>query len=386
MPKLAKSPNFHENVGAVFGALDGVTIAAIGVTVLTIGLIEGFGRVLPQAFAPLLGIVGAALVAWVFDFDVLTLEDKYGAIPRSLPTPAIPSLSLDQITRLLPAAFTMAALCALESLLSASASDAIAGKRHNSNAELIGCGLANMASPLFGGIPTCGAIARTTVNARSGAQTRVAGLCNALALLLIMLFMAPIVGQVPTAALAGLLILIAIKMVDIPAYRRLFAHHHWTDFTMMAATLLATVFASLVVGIACGLSVALFAYFKRVHGATPKPSGDKEVTGSTKVALATVGGPLFFHTARRVLEEATSHTPDVALVLCLRDTEVIDASGIQALKDLLRAHHEDERLVYLSGVSESQRDLLERTGVIDIVGDGLVFAHRDAALLAAHAE
>lgn len=389
LPKLAKSPNFHENLGAVFGALDSSTVAAIGVTAVTIGLIEGIGRVLPKAFAPLLGIVGAALVAWVFGLEVLTLEDKYGAIPRSLPAPAIPDLSLDQITRLLPAAFTMAALCALESLLSASASDAIAGKRHNSNAELIGCGLANMTSPLFGGIPTCGAIARTTLNARSGAQTRVAGVFNALALLLIMLFMAPIVGQVPTAALAGLLILIAIRMVDIEAYRRLLVHHHWTDFIMMVATLLATVFVSLVVGIACGLGVALFAYFKRAHGAKETQDGgfsDEETTDSSKVAVASVGGPLFFHNARRMIEEVSSHSPDVALVLCLRDTDVIDASGIQALKDVLRAHHEDERLVYLSGVSDSQRDLLERTGVIDIVGDDLVFSRRDAALLAAHAE
>lgn len=386
LPKLAKSPYFHENLGAVLGSFDNVTVAAIGVTGLTIALIEGLGRVLPKAFAPLLGIVGAGLMVWVFGLEVLTLEDKYGAIPRSLPTPALPSLSLEQITRLLPAALTMAALCALESLLSASAADAIAGKRHNSNAELIGCGLANMTSPLFGGIPTCGAIARTTLNARSGAQTRVAGIFNALALLLIMLFLAPIVGQVPTAALAGLLILIAVKMVDITAYRRLFAHHHWTDFTMMAATLLATVFASLVVGIACGLGVAAFAYFKRAYGAKSRPINDPEATDSTKVSLVSVGGPLFFHNARRVLEEACSHTPDVALVLCLQDTEVIDASGIQALKDVVHAHHDDERLVYLSGISESQRDLLERTGVIGIVGDGLVFGSRDAAVLAAHSE
>jgi SulP family sulfate permease len=201
-----------------------------------------------------------------------------------------------------------------------------------------------------------------------------------------MLFLAPIVGQVPTAALAGLLILIAVKMIDITAYRRLLAHHHWTDFTMMVATLLATVFASLVVGIACGLSIAAFAYFKRANGERSRPTHDQESTGSTKVTLVNVGGPLFFHTARRVLEEACSHTPDVALVLCLRDTEVIDASGIQALKDVVHAHHDDERLVYLSGVSETQRDLLERTGVIEIVGDGLVFGCRDAAFLAAHSE
>lgn len=388
LPKLAKSPNFHENVGSIVDALDSVAFAAIAVTLLTIGFIEGIGRILPKAFAPLLGIVAAAVAAWVFDLDVHTLEDKYGAIPRSLPTPAIPTLDMDQIVRLLPAAFTMAALCALESLLSASASDAIAGKRHNSNAELVGCGLANMTSPLFGGIPTCGAIARTTLNARSGAQTRLAGVFNALALLLIMLFMAPIVGKVPTAALAGLLIIIAIKMVDVQAYRRLLAHHHWTDFTMMAATLLATVFVSLVVGIACGLGVACIAYFQRAHGVKTASDGadsGEGATGSSKVSVASVNGPLFFHTARRVLEEATSHAPEVALVLCLRDTEAIDASGIQALKDILDSHR-GERLVYLSGVSDSQLDLLERTGVIDIVGDGLVFGCRDAAVLAAHAD
>ena len=386
LPKLAKSPYFHDNLGAVMGSLENVTLAALGVTVLTIVLIEGLGRVLPKAFAPLLGIVGAGLAVWALGLEVLTLEDKYGAIPRALPTPALPSLSLEQITRLMPAALTMAALCALESLLSASAADAIAGKRHNSNAELIGCGLANMTSPLFGGIPTCGAIARTTLNARSGAQTRVAGIFNALALLLIMLFLAPIVGQVPTAALAGLLILIAIKMVDVTAYRRLFAHHHWTDFTMMAATLLATVFASLVVGIACGLSIAAFAYFKRAYGANSALRREaKDVESPERVALFSIGGPLFFHTARRVLEEASSQTPEVALVLCLRNTEVIDASGIQALKDVVNAHKEDEREIYLSGVSESQRDLLHRTGVIDMVGDALVFGSREAAFIAAEA-
>ncbi len=387
LPKLTKSPNFHENLGTIFGALDGVAYAALAVTILTIVFIELIGRVTPKAFAPLLGIVAAALVAWSLGLDVLTLEGKYGAIPRSLPTPALPSISMEQIMRLLPAAFTMAALCALESLLSASASDAIAGKRHNSNAELIGCGLANMASSTFGGIPTCGAIARTTLNARSGAQTRIAGVFNAIALLLIMLFMAPIVGKVPTAALAGLLILIAIKMIDVAAYRRLLSNHHWTDFGMMAVTFAATVFVSLVVGIACGLGLALFAYFQRVKGAESPPSeaDDIELSEETSaVAVAPIDGPLFFHTSRRILEEISVRDPANALIICLRDTSVIDASGIQALKDILDAHSGD-RLVYISGVSEAQRRLLENTGVIDIVGKDLVFSTRTAALQAAQA-
>ena len=385
LPKMPKSPNFHENLSTIFGALDGITFGATVVVALTIGFILIIERILPKAFAPLLGIVAAALVAWAFGLDVLTLEQKYGAIPRTLPTPAIPMLSMDQVIRLLPAAFTMAALCALESLLSASASDAIAGKRHNSSAELIGCGLANMSSSLFGGIPTCGAIARTTLNARSGAQTRLAGVFNAASLLLIMLFMAPIVGQVPTAALAGLLILLAIKMIDVEAYRCILANHHWTDFTMMAVTFVATVFVSLVVGIACGLAVAALAYFMRAHGTESSSDSnvkDDELAACTKVSVASLDGALFFHTARRVIEETNSHTPEVALVLCLRDTKVIDASGVQALKDVLKSHQED-RLVYLSGVCEVKRPLLDSTGVTDLVGESFIFDCRDAAVLAA---
>lgn len=383
LPKLAKSPYFHDNVGTIVSSFDQAAIAAAGVALLTIVFIEGLGRLIPKAFAPLLGIVGASLVAWSFGLEVVTLEAKYGAIPQSLPTPAIPSISLDQISRVLGAAFTLAALCALESLLSATASDAIAGKRHNSKAELIGCGLANMASPLFGGMPTCGAIARTTLNAQSGAQTRVAGVFNALALLMIMLFLAPVVGRVPTAALAGLLILIAIRMMDYRPYMALLRHHHWTDFAMMAVTLLATVFVSLTVGIGLGLSVALVAYLKRVRGVPEAEWIAEEETDTTSaVAVASIEGALFFHTARSVIEETAEYAPAKVLVVCITRTEVIDATGIQALKDVVRQHSAD-RAVYLAGVTSERRELLERTGVISLVGPERVFETRDKALTAA---
>lgn len=383
LPKLAKSAYFHENVGTVVSAFDQAAIAAVGVALLTIIFIEGLGRVIPKAFAPLLGIVGASLVAWAFGLEVVTLEAKYGAIPQSLPTPALPSLSLDQISRVLGASFTLAALCALESLLSATASDAIAGKRHNPKAELIGCGLANIASPFFGGMPTCGAIARTTLNAQSGAQTRLAGVFNALALLMIMLFLAPIVGRVPTAALAGLLILIAIRMMDYRPYMALLHHHHWTDFAMMAVTLTATVFVSLTVGIGLGLAVAFVAYLKRVRGVPEDEWIPEEETETTAaVAVASIEGALFFHTARSVIEETAEYAPASVLVLCLTRTEVIDATGIQALKDVVRSHR-DDRAVYLAGVTDDRRELLERTGVVSLVGSERVFETRDAALVAA---
>ncbi len=385
LPKLAKSPYFHENIGTIVSAIDQATITAIGVTFLTIAFIVGLGRVIPKAFAPLLGIATAALVAWAFGLEVATLESKYGAIPRSLPSPALPPITIEQIGRVLTASFTLAALCALESLLSATASDAIAGKRHNSRAELIGCGLANMASPLFGGIPTCGAIARTTLNAQSGAQTRVAGVFNAVALLLIMLFLAPVVGRVPTAALAGLLILIAVRMMDYRTYIALLHHHHWTDFAMMAVTLLATVFVSLTVGIGLGLLVALVAYILRVHAVPDDEVIPEEETETTSaIAVASIEGALFFHTARGVIESTADYAPTSVLVLCLTRTEVIDATGIQALKDVIHSHKTD-RDVYLSGVTDDRRDLLERTGVIALVGSDHVFETREEALAAAKA-
>ncbi|MCP4447660.1 MAG: SulP family inorganic anion transporter [Myxococcales bacterium] len=383
LPKLEKSPYFHENVATVVSHFDQAVLAALGVTLLTIIFIEGLGRVIPKAFAPLLGIVGAAMVAWVFDLDVATLASKYGAIPQSLPTPAVPSIDLDRIGRVLGASFTLAALCALESLLSATASDAIAGKRHNSKAELIGCGLANIASPFFGGMPTCGAIARTTLNAQSGAQSRLAGVFNALALLVIMLLLAPVVGRVPTAALAGLLILIAARMMDFRPYLALLHHHHWTDFAMTAVTLLATVFVSLTVGIGLGLAVALATYFMRVRG-VPEAEliPEEEVETTAAVAVASIEGALFFHTARSVIEETAEYTPAKVLVVCLTRTEVIDATGIQALKDVVRSHS-GARAVYLAGVTDDRRELLDRTGVLCLVGRDRVFETRDDALSAA---
>ncbi len=395
LPKLAKSPHFHESLGKIAAAFEHLSASAVGVAILTIVSIVVFGRLVPKAFAPLLGIAFAGLAAWVLGLDVVTLEQKYGAIPESLPTPALPSVSMDQISRLLVPAFILAALCSLESLLSATASDAIAGKRHNSNAELIGCGLANVASPLFGGIPTCGAIARTTLNARSGAQTRMAGVFNALALLLFMLFLAPVVGRVPTEALAGLLILIAFRMMDFKAYHSFLLKHHWTDFAMMIVTLLVTVFRSLDVGIGCGLAVALFAYLTRgrrvvdttenAERADGTEKDDTTPTDASDLSVVSFKGPLFFHTARRAFEDAAEHTPSEVLVVCLSETQRIDASGIQALKEVVRSH-QPHRKVYLSGVSDEKQAFLASTGVTELVGDDFVFETRQAAMDAAQSK
>lgn len=201
-----------------------------------------------------------------------------------------------------------------------------------------------------------------------------------------MLFLAPVVGQIPTAGFAGLLILIAIKMMDVKTYKAILLNHHWTDFAMLVATLLVTVFVSLAWGIACGLTVAVFAYLTRARetGSVGTETADEQPAGITDentISVVSLDGPLFFHTARRVIEDAARHTPEKALVVCLSKTNVIDASGIEALKEVVRTHSE-RRSIYLSGVT-MHRPLLENTGVLSLVGSERVFETRNDAIGAA---
>lgn len=381
---LPKHPYFHQKIGALLGGIDGLSSNAIAVTAMTLAAIEGGRRILPQAAAPIVGISVASLIAYFANMDVRTIEAAYGSIPQSFPALTVPEFTVDKVLTHIGAAATVAALISLETLLSATASDGMTGKRHNSNAELVGCGIANMVAPLFGGIPVCGTMSRTTLNARLGAETRVAAIFNALALLAVMLFFAPIVGQVPLPALAGLLIYVAIRMIDVKTYYRLLKHHHWTDFGMFAATLFLTVFINLSVGITCGLLTAVVSYVVRIkNGTTPDEASlgtAAEVRG--QVTAVPVAGPLFFHTSRKVIDRASEADSTLALVIALTPGQPIDASGVAAIADMIQAHG-TARPVFVSGVDDAQRAWFRDIGLDDILDDSHVFLDRAEAMAAA---
>ncbi|MFT7580758.1 MAG: SulP family sulfate permease, partial [Myxococcota bacterium] len=383
---IEKFRYLHQNLGELFWHLDQVGWAAVGITVGTIVAIEGSGRLLPKAAAPLFGIAATTFIASAFELDVLTVEAVYGAIPETLPNVAVPAFTGERLLSLLPMALLLAGLCALETLLSATAADQVAGTRHDSDKELIGCGLANITASMVGGIPVCGVIVRSRLNARTGAKTRIAALCNALALLAVMLFLAPIVGQIPLPALAGLLIIIAVRMVNVRAYARMLADHHWTDFAMLMATMLLTAFVGLSWGITTGLAFALVAYLTRVRGKSDPSQAAAAQSGDPGegVGVVEIEGPLFFHTARKHTDHVRDMGPEKTLVVSLAKTDAIDASGLEALRAAIKVH-QPNRTVYLAGVSTEQRALLDRTGVADLLGDANIFATEDEALGAAGA-
>ena len=213
--------DFVAKVGALGGALPTLDLATLAIGGGTLALILLLRRLRPQLPAFLIAVAIASVAVWPGGLEVETIGSRFGGIPRTLPSPSLPEVSLARIQAVLPDAFTIALLAAIESLLSAVIADGMAGTRHRSNCELVAQGLANIASPLFGGLPATAAIARTATNVRSGARTPVAGMLHALFLLLFMLLLAPLANGFPLASLAAVLIVVAWTMSEAERFGHL---------------------------------------------------------------------------------------------------------------------------------------------------------------------
>lgn len=250
-------------VPALWGARDSLSPAALGVGLLTMVLIVWLRRAAPRFPGLILAVgTGSALVA-VFALPVETLTDRFGALPRGLPAPALPDLSPDRLVALLPSALLIAFLAGIESLLSAMVADRMCGGRHRPDAELMAQGVANVGSALFAGLPATGAIARTATNVRAGGRTPVAGIVHALAILGVMAVAAPLAGALALPALSGLLILTAWNMSE-PHHWRAHLRLPWPDRLLLALTLVLTVLADLTVAIGTGIVLGLV--LRRVQG------------------------------------------------------------------------------------------------------------------------
>lgn len=338
-------------------------LATLGITIFTILVIEGFKRFVPKIPSALTGIVISALLVYILQLDIATVESKYGAIPRSLPAINLLDFSTIEWASFLPVAFAIAALAALESLLSATASDKMTGKQHHPSAELFGCGLANIVGSLFGGIPVCGAIARTTLNARSGSHTFIAAVFNALSLLLMVLVLAPLVGKTPLAALAGVLIGISINLINPKLYYKLLNSFHVADFAMVMTTLLLTIFVSLSVGILCGLGIAVITFLVRYLGSKNEANTQEESGGT--VAL-NVSRALYFGNARKTAL-ALSNTDAKRVEIRFSEDMLFDATGVESLKDIKAANQEIP--VVLSGVTPELRQALDELGISQLYSE-----------------
>ncbi|MEV0166301.1 SulP family inorganic anion transporter [Nonomuraea fuscirosea] len=342
-----------------------------------------------------LSLVVVAAVTLVVELAGLPLA-RIGHLPAGLPAPSLAFLDLQVLSSLLAPAVAVAALAALESLLSAAVADNMTGRhRHDPDRELFGQGIANLVTPMFGGMPGTGAIVRTAVNVRSGAHSRLAALSHALILGAIVYLAAGLVAKIPLAALAGVLLATSVRMVEKDAVRAMFRSTRG-DGLVLVLTAVATLTLDTVLAVILGLVVAGALALRAIarnlrlhheplrHDLQPQHTEDEHALLAEHIVTYRLDGPLFFAAAHRFLRELSDVTDVSVVVLRLRRVTTIDASGARALGDAITRLEKRGILVYVSGIPDDGHQPLEALGVIArLVQAGQVFATTGAAIEAA---
>lgn len=327
-----------------------------------------------------------------FGLETDLIGDRY-TIPSGLPKPSLPAFDLLTIKTVFPTALSIAVLAAIESLLSAVVADGMIGSKHDSNNELIGQGIANIVSPIFGGLPATGAIARTATNINNGGRTPVAGIIHAVVLLFIMICFGKYVEYIPMAALAAVLIQVAWNMAGIPAIKSLIKGQK-SDTAVLSVTFLITVFVDLTYAIGIGLLFSAFFFIKKmidlseVQGNSStivsgiQGNGTEETLDVPKgVIVYEIDGPLFFGTVRK-FEFATERagSAEKAIIFRMKNTLYLDAGGIRALEQAKQALDRKGITIILSGIHTQPFILLEKTGMADKIGRENIFDNIESAL------
>ncbi|RJO73551.1 SulP family inorganic anion transporter [Nocardia panacis] len=350
------------------------------------------GRYLPRLPFALLAVAAATVTVRLSGSDLRTI----GAIPVGLPAPSLGFVHLDQMGALIGPALAVAALAALESLLSATAADAMAvGTRHDPNRELFGQGLANIAAPLFGGVPATGAIARTAVNVRSGARTRLAALTHAVVLAAVIYLAAPLVADIPLAALAGVLLATTVRMVETASVAAI-ARASKGDAAIMAVTFLVTVALDLVSAVAVGVGIAVLLAVRAVAKEarlqqipieaptddTEHPTEERQLLNERIIAYR-IDGPVFFAAAHRFLLELAEVSDAHVVVLRMSHITALDTTGALVLKDAIGKLEHRGITVLMSGLRADHRRRLAAVGALPAGGADQLFEHTPDAV--AHA-
>ena len=344
--------------------------APLAVVLLVAAVMVGAPRLHRSVPASLLAVAVATAVASVAGWEVATI----GALPSSLPSFNLPSVGPSELSRFLSPAFAVALLAAIESLLSAKVADGMAdGRRHNPDRELIGQGIANIFSPLFGGMPATGAIARTAVNVRAGARTRVAAIVHSVALVFVVLVGSGLVGRIPLAALAGVLLVTAVRMVEVNNVRSILRSTR-SDALVLALTALATVVFDLILAVEIGVAAAAVLALRSVARTTAltETSMDAEVDSDEErrllrehIVAYRIDGALFFGAAQRFLTDLAQVSDVRVVILRMPDLQVLDATGAQALGQIVADLERRHVTVLLKGPRAEHERLLGAVGALD---------------------
>jgi sulfate permease, SulP family len=390
--------DFIGKINAYARDTTGFTPEALAVALLALAIIVLWPRVNRRIPGPFIALIVTTLVVKILSLPVETIGSRFGGISASVPHPQIPHLSFLQITALVGPAFTIAVLAAIESLLSAVVSDGMIGGRHRSNMELIAQGVANMVSPLFGGIPATGAIARTATNVKNGGRTPVAGIIHSLTLLIITVFAGRWAGLIPMATLAAILVVVSYHMCE---WRTFLAELRSPkgDVAVLLTTFLLTVFIDLTVAISVGMVLAAFLFMKRMAEVTNVRALKQEFADEgvdryesdengmrlrdipAGVEVYEINGAFFFGAAETFRDTiaAIGGKPKV-LIIRMRDVLLLDSTGMHALKDVVHRSRKAGTAVLLSDLHMQPLVALTGSAILEEIGQENVCGNLDDAL------
>jgi SulP family sulfate permease len=396
VPKLP--PDFTGKILAYAGNVGNFNPAAFLTTLGSLAVIIVWPKLNKKIPAALVAIVAATLVVAFFKIPVSTIGSRFGSIPSAFPAPGFPPVSLELLQELAPAALSLAMLIAIESLLSAVVADGMTGFKHNSNTELIAHGIANILSPLFGGIPATAAVARTATNIKNGGKTPVSGITNAAVLLLIMLFLGRFAVYIPMSTLAAVLVVVSYNMSGIPAIKSVLRGQK-SDSIVMIVTFIVTVFISMTLAIEVGLILAAFFFIRKMIEVSTvsvlkNEMADADADVSAKdpnslnlrtipkfVMVYEIEGPLFFGSIQKFEQAVAMVEFDYkVMILRMRSTLYVDAGGLNIIAQLHQDCRKKNITLLVSDIHTQPFMLAVQTGLDKKIGTENIFGNLDEAL------
>lgn len=358
-----------------------INYLSVAVALLSIFIIIYTKKIYSKIPGPIVAVIIASIIVYMFGLNVDTIESRFGSIPNTLPMPSIPSFTFEQIKELIPAATTIALLAAIESLLCAVVADGMTGQRHKSNTELVGQGIGNIGSILFGGIAATGAIARTATNVKSGAKTPLAGIIHAIFVFIFMFALAGIIIKIPMATLAAILIIVSWNMSEIEHFKHILKGPR-SDAAVLMVTFLLTILVDLTVAVQVGVVLAALLFIKRITEVTQIQDNkvqfnefystdediidDPDATNKKKipdgVEVYEINGPFFFGIADRLqtVLDNIEEKPKV-FILRMRKVPVIDATAMHALSEFYANCRKNDTWLILSGVNPNVEKILKKS-------------------------
>lgn len=383
-------------IGAIGSHLGEINPWSTGLSTAALLIMLLWPKVTRRIPGSLIAIVLTTLAADLLKLPVETIGSRFGAVPNHLPHLTLPVVNIEMMKELFAPALTIALLAAIESLLSAVVADGMTGQRHRSNMELVAQGLANIVSPLFGGIPATGAIARTATNIKNGGTTPLAGVVHALTLAIILLFFGQYAAQIPMSALAAVLLLVAYNMSEWRYFLKLFRSPR-SDVLVLLTVFLLTVFADLTIAIETGVVLSAFLFMRRMESVTRagiiefddgrEDADDAEAITRFEVPpgveVFEIDGPFFFGAASKFQEEIGKIRLPEILVLRMRHVPAIDATGLRALEETVAGAQRHGTVLLISGIHKQPAAAMKKAGLIDRIGRENI--HKNIARALEHA-